>query len=156
MGFYYVDLDTNERVLLKTYSIGLGKIDASKPSGTLTPLGRYKLGSQVAIYQRGMMGLYKEHKVEMVSVFGTRWMPLESLNGYGFQGAPWRLDERTGELIEYKEGIGAYDSDGCVRLSSSDIEELFAIVLTKPTWVEIVKDFQKAALPGIEVATPSR
>jgi hypothetical protein len=52
--------------------------------------------------------------------------------------------------------VGAYDSDGCIRLNSSDIEEIFSIVLTKPTWVEIVKDFHGATLPGIEVATPSR
>ncbi len=25
MGFYYIDLDTNERVLLKTYRVGLGE-----------------------------------------------------------------------------------------------------------------------------------
>jgi lipoprotein-anchoring transpeptidase ErfK/SrfK len=52
--------------------------------------------------------------------------------------------------------IGAYDSDGCIRLSSADIEELFSIVLTKPTFVEIVKDFHEAKLPGVEVAAPSR
>ncbi len=161
MGFYYVDLDTNERVLLKTYSVGLGRIDPSKPSGTLTPLGRYKLGNRVAIYQPGMMGFYQDQKVEMIRVFGTRWIPLEPVDesvleskGYGLQGAPWMREGAS--LTEKKEVVGAYDSDGCIRLNANDIEEIFSIVLTKPTWVEIVKDFHGATLPGIEVATPSR
>ncbi|MEK7339195.1 MAG: L,D-transpeptidase, partial [Verrucomicrobiota bacterium] len=51
MGFYYFDVGTNERVLLKTYSIGLGRLDTSKPSGSLTPLGKYLLGKRVATYQ---------------------------------------------------------------------------------------------------------
>lgn len=164
MGFYYVDLDTNERVLLKTYRVGLGRIDASKPSGTLTPLGRYSLGSRVAIYKPGMTGFYQDQKVEMMRVFGTRWIPLDQeveratlpAKGYGLQGAPWVADGSSGGLVENTNAIGAYDSDGCIRLSSEDIEELFAIVLTKPTFIEIVKDFHEAKLPGVEVAAPSR
>jgi lipoprotein-anchoring transpeptidase ErfK/SrfK len=161
MGFYYVDLDTQERVLLKTYRVGLGRIDPSQPSGTLTPLGRYALGSRVAIYKPGMMGFYQDQKVEMIRVFGTRWIPLDhttvSAKGYGLQGAPWVVNAAdTGQLAENRNSIGAYDSDGCIRLSSEDIEELFAIVLTKPTFIEIVKDFHEAKLPGVEVAAPSR
>ncbi len=164
MGFYYVDLDTNERVLLKTYLIGLGRIDSTKPSGTLTPLGRYTLGSRVAIYQLGMSGFYQDQKVEMVRVFGTRWIPLDQeveratslAKGYGLQGTPWVDDPATGQLVEDRQKIGAYDSDGCIRLCSEDIEELYSIVLTKPTFIEIVKDFHEAKLPGLEVAAPSR
>jgi hypothetical protein len=166
MGFYYIDLDTNERVLLKTYRIGVGRLDASKPSGTLTPLGRYVLGSRVAIYKPDMMGVYQDQKVEMIRVFGTRWIPLEqqeaekgassALKGYGLQGAPWIPKDASGQLVENKEAIGAYDSDGCIRLSCEDMEELFAIVLPKPTFIVIVKDFHEAKLPGVEVAAPSR
>lgn len=163
MGFYYLDLDTNERVLLKTYRVGLGKIDASKPSGTLTPIGRYSLGSRVAIYKQGTMGFYQDQKIEMVRVFGTRWIPLQqeqegapATKGYGIHGAPWSADPVTGSLIENRETIGVYDSDGCIRLSSEDIEELFSVVLTKPTFLEVVKDFHEAKLPGVEVAAPSR
>lgn len=164
MGFYYVDLDTNERVLLKTYRVGLGRIDATKASGTLTPLGRYALGSRVAIYQPGMTGIYQDQKIEMIRVFGTRWIPLDQeiertsapAKGYGLQGAPWMENSATGQLAENAQVIGAYDSDGCIRLSSADIEELFAIVLTKQTFIEIVKDFHEAKLPGVEVAAPSR
>ncbi len=163
MGFYYVDLDTNERVLLKTYPVGLGRLDPSKPSGMLTPLGRYRLGSKVAVYEKGVMGFYQGQKQEMIRIFGTRWIPMEAsseaqgeVKGYGFQGAPWVAHSSSGELVEKLDTIGAYDSDGCIRLSAGDIEEIFAIVLTRPTWVEVVKDFKSAKLPGIEVATPSR
>lgn len=163
MALYYVDLDTNERVLLKTYRVGLGRLDASKPSGTATPLGRYTLGNRVAIYKPGMMGFYQDKSVEMVRVFGTRWIPLDQeiervtspAKGYGLQGAPWIMDT-SGQLIENRDVIGAYDSDGCIRLSLEDIEEIFSIVLTKQTFIEIVKDFHEAKLPGLEVAAPSR
>lgn len=37
-----------------------------------------------------------------------------------------------------------------------DVEELYAIVVTKPTFIHIGKNFQDIALPGIEVAAPSR
>jgi hypothetical protein len=172
MGFYYIDLDTNERVLLKTYRVGLGRIDATKPSGTLTPLGRYVLGSRVAIYKPGMMGYYQDAQVEMIRVFGTRWIPLEQqidgatvpAKGYGLQGAPWVAKAEKGpenepkkeQWAENREIIGAYESNGCICLNSEDLEELFAIVLTKPTFIEIVKDFREAKLPGVEVAAPSR
>ena len=163
MGFYYVDLDTNERVLLKTYSVGLGRLEPSSDSGTLTPLGRYMLGNRVAIYQPGNMGFYQDQKVEMVRIFGTRWIPFVPVEGggavrggYGLQGAPWFIHPDSGQLVENQDVIGAYDSDGCVRLRSEDIEEIYAIVLTKPAFVEIVKDFHLARLPGVEVATPSR
>jgi len=164
MGFYYVDQETSERVLLKTYKVGLGKPDASKPSGTLTPLGRYTLGSRVAIYQSGVMGHYQDQKVEMVRVFGTRWIPFEreverttaAAKGFGIQGAPWQEVGKSSQLAEKRDAIGVYDSDGCVRMASEDMEEVFAIVISKPTFIEIVKDFHEAKLPGIEVAAPSR
>jgi L,D-transpeptidase catalytic domain len=156
MGFYYVDLGTNERLLLKTYKVGLGRLDPSQPSGTSTPLGRFSLGSKVAIYKPGMMGFHQDQKVEMVRVFGTRWIPLEgSIKGYGLHGAPWH-EHASGQPVEDREVIGAYDGHGCIRLSSEDMEELFSIVLTKPTFLEVVKDFHEAKLPGVEVATPSR
>lgn len=164
MGFYYVDLGTNERVLLKTYRVGLGRIDSGAPSGTLTPLGSFTLGNKIAIYGPGTEGLFQDKKIEMIRVFGTRWIPFQdgvdgssvSGKGYGLHGAPWVPDPKTGALVEKRDCIGVYDSDGCVRLCSEDIEELFSIVVTKPTFVHIVDDFHKAKLPGIEVATPTR
>ncbi|MDQ5956940.1 MAG: L,D-transpeptidase [Candidatus Rhabdochlamydia sp.] len=163
MGFYYFDSGTNERVLLKTYSIGLGKLDASKPSGSLTPLGKYLLGKRVATYQLESKGIYQNKTVEMITVFGTHWIPFEQeiekasepAKGYGVQGSPWIADS-SGQLAEDLTCIGGYNSNGCIRLASKDIEELFLIVTTKPTFIEIVKDFKEATLPGIEVAAPSR
>jgi hypothetical protein len=163
MGFYYVDLDTNERVLLKTYKVGLGRLDPKSPSGSLTPLGKYSLGNKIAIYKPGTMGYYQDQKAEMIRVFGTRWIPFDqelegataASKGYGIHGAPWTPDAK-GQLAESRDGLGKYDSDGCIRLAMEDIEELFSIIITKPTFVEIVKDFREAKLPGIEVAAPTR
>jgi lipoprotein-anchoring transpeptidase ErfK/SrfK len=152
MGFYYVDLGTQERVLLKTYRVGLGRSDPTLSSQTLTPLGKFTLGDKVAIYKPGIMGLFRGQRTEMVRVFGTRWLPFAHFEeaGYGIHGAPWKEENGT-----FVENIGTYDSDGCIRLSAQDIEELFAIVITKPTFVEIVKDFHEAKLPGKEVAVPT-
>ncbi len=164
MGLYYHDLDTQERVLLKTYAVGLGRLDTHKPSGSLTPLGSYSLGDKIAIYTPGVTSYFQDQKTEMIRVFGTRWIPFgqalegasEPAKGYGIQGAPWMVDGASGKLIENRDCIGKYDSDGCIRLTLEDMEELFAIVITKPAFVHIVNDFRSASLPGSEVATPTR
>ena len=164
MCLYYYDLETKERVLLKTYNVCLGRLDSSKPSGCLTPSGTYTLGDKIAIYTPGTTGIFQDQKTEMMRIFGTRWIPFgqglegatEPAKGYGIQGSPWIVDTQTGSLIENKECLGKYESDGCIRLSTEDMEELFAVVITKPSFVHLVKDFSLASLPGIEVATPSR
>ena len=146
MWFYY--LSGNEKVLLKTYRVGLGKKDPKRSSGYLTPVGKYSLGDKIAIYKPGVSGFFQEEKVEMIRVFGTRWLPFdkelegcsEGAKGFGIHGVPWVTDA-DGELIEDLSKIGTYDSDGCIRMGSDDIEEIFAIVITKPTTVEIVKEF---------------
>ncbi len=147
MGFYYIDMDTGERVLLKTYRIGVGKLSTA-PSGSLTPLGKFTLGEKIAVYAPGMTSQYQNQNVEMVRVFGTRWLPFDK--GYGIHGAPWVNDPATGELIENRSTIGKHESDGCIRLATEDMEELFSIVITRPTTVEIVKNFNQAQLPGVE------
>ncbi len=159
MWFYYLDMETNERVLLKTYMVGLGKIDSSKPSGMLTPLGKYTLGNKIAIYKPKLMGFHNGKKTEMIRVFGTRWIPFgqeigESTaapNGFGIHGVSW-LPNGKGELVEDIGSIGRYASDGCVCLSTADMEELFAVIITRPTTIELVKDFYEARLPGTEEA----
>lgn len=151
MWFYYHDIDTNENVLLKTYQVGLGRVDSAKASGLLTPLGTYTLGSKVAIYKPNVMGYFNNEKVEMIGIFGTRWIPFDcevkdctaSAKGFGIHGDPWSLNSE-GKLVEDNSSIGKYQSDGCIRLATADIEELFAIVITKPTIVELVKDFHEA------------
>lgn len=158
MWFYYIDLDANERMLLKTYRVGLGRSDAKTPSGMLTPVGKYQLGSKIAIYKPATMGFFQDRKIEMIRVFGTRWIPFEKelegcteeARGFGLHGAPWVFDSTTGQFIEDRSRIGKYDSDGCIRLFSEDIEELFSIVITRPTTIELVKEFHEAKLPGVE------
>jgi len=150
MGFYYIDLGTQERVLLKTYRVGLGRLDPTSASGCLTPLGKFSLGDKVAIYKPGVTGFFHDKKVEMVSVFGSRWIPFVDGKGLGLHGAPWRLDARTGEWVELVQTIGQYESDGCIRLAEEDVQEIFSIVISRPTCVEIVTHFQEAKLPGVE------
>ena len=157
MWFYYIDLDSNERVLLKTYKVGLGRLDPRKASGCLTPTGKYSLGEKIAIYKPGTMGLFQDQKTEMIRIFGSRWIPFEGeiegctepAKGLGLHGAPWILDA-GGQLVEDKAKIGKYDSDGCIRIAANDIEEIFSIVITKPATVELVKDYREAKLPGKE------
>ena len=146
MWFYYLDLDLNEKVLLKTYKIGVGRLDSNGES--LTPVGKYLLGDKIAIYKPGTIGNFQNQPVEMIQVFGTRWMPFKDeigdcakpAKGYGIHGAPCVLDVESKEIKEMKESIGQFDSDGCIRLLKDDVEELFAVVITRPTIVEIVKD----------------
>ncbi len=107
LWFYYVDLDAQERVLLKTYSVGLGRKDETKSSGLLTPLGKYFLGNRIAIFKPKMMGHYRGQKTEMIRIFGTRWIPFEKevgscsspAKGFGIHGTPWVLDEK-GQLVD--------------------------------------------------------
>jgi lipoprotein-anchoring transpeptidase ErfK/SrfK len=147
MWFYY--LDGNEKVLLKTYRVGLGKKDSRKTSGFLTPVGKFGLGEKIAIYKPGVIGFFQDEKVEMIRVFGTRWLPFEKeiegcsepAKGFGIHGVPW-IQGPDGQLLEDKSKIGSYDSDGCIRMASEDVEEIFAIVITKPTTVEIVKEYK--------------
>ena len=157
MWFYYHDLDTNDRVLLRTYQVGLGRVDKSRASGLLTPLGKYSLGSKIAIYKPKTYSYHNGEKVEMIRIFGTRWIPFEEelgdntapSKGLGIHGLPWRAIE-GGDLQEDPDSLGKYESDGCIRLTTDDVEELFSIIITKPTVIEIVKGFQNAKLPGVE------
>lgn len=158
LWFYSFDPQANERILLKTYRVGLGRSDAKMASKCLTPKGKYQLGTKIAIYKPGTMGFYQDEKIEMIRVFGTRWIPFdkeiegctESARGLGIHGAPWSSDSATGQYVEERNKIGKYDSDGCIRLASEDMEELFSIIITKPTTVELVEDFRDAKLPGQE------
>lgn len=153
LWFYYRDLDTDEQVLLKTYRVSLGRSDNNKPSGLLTPLGKYSLGNKVATYKPKVMGYYKGQKVEMVRIFGTRWIPFEKelmgctapAKGFGLHGVPWGA-KTNGDLDQDLSSIGKYESDGCIRLATEDIEEIFAIITTKPAIVELVRKYDASKM----------
>ena len=157
LWLYCHDLDTNERILLKTYQVGLGRSDSSKTSGLLTPLGKYTLGEKIAIYKPKMLGNYHGEKVEMIRVFGTRWIPFDKevqgctapAKGFGIHGLPWMLNEK-GTLVQDRQSLGKYESDGCIRLATEDVEEIFAIIITKPTTIELVRNYYEAKLPGVD------
>ncbi len=157
LWLYALDKSKNQRILLKDYAVGLGRKDETQVSGLLTPFGQYTLGERIAIYKPKMMGYHKGKKIEMIQVFGTRWIPFEKevssttrpAKGFGIHGVPWKPNEK-GELIENVSSIGHYLSDGCIRMATKDIEELFAIIITKPTIIELVDNFHQAKLPGKE------
>jgi uncharacterized protein YgiM (DUF1202 family) len=158
MWFYYVDEITNEHVLLKQYPVGLGRVAAHRASGLLTPKGKYKLGSKVAVYKTNSMGYYQGERSEMIQTFGTRWIPFEKevahcsepAKGFGIHGVPWDQSNSDGQMVERENSVLTYESDGCIRLRTDDVEELFAIIVTKPTYIEIVKDFYDADIPSEE------
>jgi len=155
MHFYYLDKDRDERVFLKSYRVGVGRKKEDSPSGTLTPIGKYSLGSKVAVYRPGVQGFYQNQRIEMINIFGTRWIPFgeelancsDGAKGYGIHGVPCVFEEATGRISEDPFAIGEYTSDGCIRLKKEDVEEVFAIVISKPTVVEIVKDMKSVTLP---------
>lgn len=153
MWFYAIDESAHSNTLLKTYTVGLGRPDNTQVSGLLTPLGTYSLGSRVAIYKPGTMGNHKGQKTEMVTVFGTRWIPFEKevaqatapAKGLGIHGVPW-VKKPDGSYAQDLKGLGDYYSDGCIRMDDSDVKELFAIIISRPTVVEIVKDFHQSEM----------
>lgn len=151
LWLYAIDKSEKRSYLLKTYDVGLGRLTAAKASGLLTPLGVYQLGSRVAIYKPRVMGYHNGNKVEMIQVFGTRWIPFDKeiqdttapARGFGIHGVPW-LRDANDQIAERNDTIMTYGSDGCIHLLTDDIEEIFAIVLNKPTTIEIVNDFHAA------------
>lgn len=154
MLFYYSDLQTKELVHIKTYTVGLGRSDASRVSGFLTPLGEYLLGDRTATYRPTMKGFHNGERVELIKVFGTRWIPFEEevanctepAKGFGIHGVPWIYDEKSSNWKDDTAGIGDHLSDGCIRLTTADMEELFSIIISRPTTVELVRDFSESTI----------
>jgi hypothetical protein len=159
LWLYALDEDSSLHTLIKTYDACLGRL-SNTSSGSLTPTGKYSLGDRVAIYKPGMRDFFNNNKVEMISVFGTRWIPFKGelsdtctapAKGLGIHGTPWVQNARTGRYEDPQNNdIGQYESDGCIRLSTADIEELYSIVTSRPSVIELVKDFYIAELPGSE------
>jgi len=153
---YYFDKDDNIRQLLKSYYVCAGRLDSSRISGCLTPTGTFLIGNDVAVNQPGGVGNFKNETREVITVFGVRWIPLAreianctgSSKGLGLHGVPWKRSSETHELQECRECIGNYESSGCIRLLSEDIEEIYSVIVAKPTYIHIVRDFTEAQLPG--------
>lgn len=158
LWFYYHDADDDSRVLLKSYPVGIGRIDETSLSGLLTPTGSFSLGTRTATFRPKEMGYYQGERVEMVRIFGTRWIPFEDevhgctapATGLGIHGVPWEYSEADGSYRELVETLGHYSSDGCIRMKTEDVEELFSIIITRPTTIHIAKDFFDVELPGVE------
>lgn len=155
MWLYAIDLENDEHLFLKNYPVSLGRLDAGAHSGSLTPLGIYALGERIGIYKRGKIGHYNGEPHEMIRTFGTRWIPFEKeiagcsapARGLGIHGCPWRESE-GGELLEDRTVLGTYKTDGCIQLAQEDMEKLFSIIITRPTTIEVVRDYNEAHLPG--------
>ena len=154
LRLYYVMPEEKKAVFLKGYQVCLGKKDPSKTSESLTPLGIYQLGDRIANFRPKMMGTHKGKKVELIQVFGCYWIPFERTigectepaRGYGIHGTPVLRDPNNGTLKEDTSSIGHFESDGCIRLSGKDMQELYAIISTHKTYVEIVPSFDQSKL----------
>lgn len=159
LWLYALTEGPKEKVLLKTFPVSLGRKDSTKESGILTPLGKYLLGDKVAIYKPAVMGHYKGQKTEMIRVFGTRWIPFAKevrdttapSKGFGIHGVPWNKDKK-GDWEEDVTSLGKYDSDGCIRLSSDDMETIFAIIISHPATIELVRDYFDSELADLKLA----
>jgi hypothetical protein len=155
MWLYFIDVENNEHLLLKNFPVSLGRLDSGSASGSLTPLGIYALGDRIGIYKPGKVGHYNGESHEMIRTFGTRWIPFAKevakctnpAKGFGVHGCPWRADHE-GKLKEDRSVLGTYQTDGCIQLAHEDIEQLFSIIITRPTTIEIVRDYFDAELPG--------
>lgn len=107
----------SDKELLKTYPIATGRPGHSTPIGSFTIVNKlknptwYKAGAVVA-------------PDSPANILGTRWLGF-SLAGYGIHGTT------------LPETIGTAASEGCVRMYSKDVEELFVIVPINTT-VKIV------------------
>ncbi|MEX1012682.1 MAG: L,D-transpeptidase [Waddliaceae bacterium] len=150
MWFSYQEGESEKHHLLKTYKVGLGRPDEYSASGYLTPTGTYSLGDRVATFKPKKIALHQGERKEMIQVFGTRWIPFneeiegcsEPAKGFGIHGLPLVKNDE-GVIEENLDSIGKFESDGCIRLKTADVEELFAIIITKPTQIELVKDVQE-------------
>ncbi|MEM8628498.1 MAG: L,D-transpeptidase [Chlamydiota bacterium] len=155
--FYYLDLEKNARTLLKTYQAGIRPTAQQERAECLIEPGIYRVGEEVAVYQPGIMGYALEEKVEMVRVFGTRRLPCKPVeqrgeqagHAFAIQGLP-QLEGSQRDCGEDANMLAKGRSGKAVQMARQDIEELFAIVITKPTFVHVVSDFYEAKLPGTE------
>ncbi|MCP3968641.1 MAG: L,D-transpeptidase family protein [Lentisphaerae bacterium] len=111
--------------LFKIYHIGIGKQNRT-PLGTFDIVSKIKRPSWYSPSGKVIPFGNKEN------VLGTRWLALKptgdtdkTLRGYGIHGT-WSPDS-----------IGKAESNGCIRMKNSEVEELFSIV-PRQTPVQII------------------
>ncbi|MGR3973262.1 MAG: L,D-transpeptidase [Candidatus Rhabdochlamydia sp.] len=150
LAFYYIDLSTKEQVLLKTYPVIIGK-QVLPHKESLTPVGQFLLGDKIAVYKPGVKGTFHDQNVDMISVFGTRWIPFGHDLGHkgtsqrlGLHGLPWTFDAEQNKWVEMDASLCTQGTEGSIAMASADIEELFSIVITHPTMIKIVKHVNQA------------
>ena len=98
---------TEDNQFIKTYPVATGKDNS-------TPVGTFKIVTRIpnpVWYKQG--AVVPPESVE--NILGTRWLGI-SKQGYGIHGS---VDPSA---------IGKQVTAGCVRMSNSDVEELFDIV----------------------------
>lgn len=157
LWLYCYDKTDDSRFLLKAYPVCAGRLDKNRRSGSLTPLGTFSIGKEISVNELGVMGSYKNELRELITVFGVRWIPFGrevanctgSSKGLGLHGVPWKKNPETQEIFENRECIGHYESGGCIRLLTEDIEEIYAVIASKPSFIHVVRDFCEASLPGV-------
>jgi lipoprotein-anchoring transpeptidase ErfK/SrfK len=97
----------NDEEIIKTYIVSTGK-------NNCTPVGTFKIVNKLTNptwFKAGAVVAPQSAE----NVLGTRWMGFD-LAGYGIHGT-----------VEPKE-LGKQVTQGCVRLSNTDVEELYSIV----------------------------
>lgn len=97
----------NEEEIIKTYIVATGK-------NNTTPVGVFKITNKLTNppwFKKG--AVIPPNSPE--NILGTRWMGFD-LSGYGIHG--------TTE----PETLGRQVTDGCVRMSNTDVEELYTII----------------------------
>ena len=97
----------NNEEIIKTYIVSTGK-------NNCTPVGTFKIVNKLSNPTWFKAGAVVSPQ-SAANVLGTRWMGFD-LAGYGIHGT-----------TEPKE-LGKQVTQGCVRLSNADVEELYSIV----------------------------
>jgi lipoprotein-anchoring transpeptidase ErfK/SrfK len=123
--------------LFKRYPVGLGK------PGHETTLGSYKIGNKEKNPVWHKLGVGPIPSGDPANELGTRWMPLVPDR----EGLPRDLGIH-GTIRA--ETVGQYTSNGCARLYSQGVEELYDLVV-RSTPVDIVETFSGDELAKINV-----
>jgi lipoprotein-anchoring transpeptidase ErfK/SrfK len=97
----------NNEEIIKTYSVATGE-------NNCTPVGTFKIVNKLSNPTWFKAGAVVPPQ-SAENVLGTRWMGFD-LAGYGIHGT-----------TEPKE-LGKQVTQGCVRLSNADVEELYSII----------------------------